>query len=148
MRTLLVYFHSFCTSVLPTSNLMSSQRPIFNWLTDQTIQLLSISVSFLSVFLFLHKQLHVVLDYLFLQMSCRGKGVQNSQNLLCVWPTTQRVYVCWNFAKVFFVVSRSSLHEIRQCRIVVCAALLPIKQCSAACFTRTSHHSKFIYVKN
>ena len=28
MRTLLVYFHSFCTSVFPTSNLMSSQRPI------------------------------------------------------------------------------------------------------------------------
>ena len=28
------------------------QRPIFNWLTDQTIKLLSISVSFLSVFIF------------------------------------------------------------------------------------------------
>ena len=37
-----VYFHWFCTSVFPNSNLMSSQRPIFNWLRDQTINLLSI----------------------------------------------------------------------------------------------------------
>ena len=28
IRTLLVYFHSFCTSVFSTSNLMSSQGPI------------------------------------------------------------------------------------------------------------------------
>ena len=48
-----VYYHWFCTSVFPTSNLMSSQRPIFNWLTGQTIKLLSISVSCLSVFYFL-----------------------------------------------------------------------------------------------
>ena len=40
------------TSVFPTSNIMSSQRSIFNWLTEQTIKLLSISVSFLSVFIF------------------------------------------------------------------------------------------------
>ena len=31
-----------CTSVFPNSNLMSSQRPIFNCLRDQTINLLSI----------------------------------------------------------------------------------------------------------
>ena len=30
IRTLLLYFHSFCTSVFPTSNLMSSQMPIFH----------------------------------------------------------------------------------------------------------------------
>ena len=47
-----VYFHWFCTSVFPTSNLMSSQRPIFNWLTDQTIKLLSISVSILCFFFY------------------------------------------------------------------------------------------------
>jgi len=37
-----VYFHWFCTSVFPNSNLMSSQGPIFNWLSDQTIKLFSI----------------------------------------------------------------------------------------------------------
>ena len=37
MRTLLVYFHSFCISVIPTSNLMSNK-------------LLSIAVSFLLLF--------------------------------------------------------------------------------------------------
>ena len=37
-----VHFHCFWTSVFPNSNLMSSQRPIFNWLRDQTINLLSI----------------------------------------------------------------------------------------------------------
>ena len=28
----------------------------------------------------------------------QGNGVRNSRNLLCSWPTTQRVYVCWSFA--------------------------------------------------
>ena len=37
-----VYFHWSCTSVFPNNNLMSSQRPIFNWLREQTIKLLSI----------------------------------------------------------------------------------------------------------
>ena len=37
-----VYVHWFCTSVFPNSNLTSSQRPIFNCLRDQTINLLSI----------------------------------------------------------------------------------------------------------
>ena len=36
------YFHWFCTSVFPKSNLMSSQMPIFDWLRDQTIKLISI----------------------------------------------------------------------------------------------------------
>ena len=36
-----VYFHWFCTSVFPNSNLPSSKRPIFNWLRAQTVNLLS-----------------------------------------------------------------------------------------------------------
>ena len=34
----------------------------------------------------------------FLRMSRGGNGVRNSRYFLCFWPTTQRVYVCWNFA--------------------------------------------------
>jgi len=34
----------------------------------------------------------------FLQMLRGGNAVRNSRNFLCFWPTTQRVYVCWNFA--------------------------------------------------
>ena len=53
MRTLLVYFHLFCTSVFPTSNLMSSQRPtIFRLVNRPNNKLLSIAVSFLSLSLF------------------------------------------------------------------------------------------------
>ena len=71
----------------------------------------------------------------FLPVTRRIIGVQNFRNLLCFWPTTLRVYVCWNFAEVFFVVSCSSLKEVRQCRIWVCPALLLTKQCSASSFT-------------
>ena len=34
----------------------------------------------------------------FLRMSRRENAVQNFRNLLYFWPTTQHVYVCWNFA--------------------------------------------------
>ena len=34
----------------------------------------------------------------FSRMSRRGNGVRNSRNRLCFWPTTQRLYGCWNFA--------------------------------------------------
>jgi len=34
----------------------------------------------------------------FLRMSRGGNRVRNSRNFLFFWPTTQRVYVCWNFA--------------------------------------------------
>ena len=37
-----LFFHWFCTFVFPNSNLTSTQRLIFNWLRDQTINLLSI----------------------------------------------------------------------------------------------------------
>ena len=33
----------------------------------------------------------------FSRMSRRGNGVRNSRNGLCFWPTTQRLYGCWNF---------------------------------------------------
>ena len=33
-----------------------------------------------------------------LQMLCRRNGVRNFRNLLCFWPATQRIYVCWNFS--------------------------------------------------
>ena len=37
----------------------------------------------------------------FFRITYRRNGEQNFWNLLCFWPTTLRVCVCWNFALVF-----------------------------------------------
>ena len=37
----------------------------------------------------------------FLRMSHEGNNFRNHRNVWYFWPTTQYVYVCWNFAPVF-----------------------------------------------
>ena len=63
------------------------------------------SLSYETFFLFSEKKLlhracgtRVYMLWEWLQMLRRGNGVRSSRNLLCFWPTAQRVYVCWNFA--------------------------------------------------
>ena len=75
----------------------------------------------------------------FLRMSRRGNGVRDSRNLLCFWPTTQHVYVCWNLAEYF----RSTLLQFEWSKAVLNLGMSSFvslaKLCSATSFTRTSY---------
>ena len=81
--------------------------------------------------------------------SARRKVVRNSLNVWCFWPTTQYIYVWFEFCFIIFV--GSSLIEGRQCRISLvnmsCFISLT-KLCSAASITRAPHYStlNFTYV--
>ena len=86
MRALLVYFHSFCTSVFPTSNLMSSQRPIiFNWLTDQTLSCFPLQFPFFLPLFFYFLPTEVATCSPRLPIFCQ---VQDFIHLIHKWPPT------------------------------------------------------------
>ena len=72
----------------------------------------------------------------FLRMSRRGNGIRDSRNLLCFWPTTQHVYVCWNCRKLLQSEWTKAVSNLG-----ISSFISLTKLCSATSFTRTSHFS-------
>ena len=64
------------------------------------------------------------------------RGENSARNFR--WPTTQHVYICWNFAEVFFVVSCFNLSDLRQCRILMCPVLYHWLRCVCCFFYKSS----------